>query len=511
MRNSLLALTIISPLLLFTCKTTKQEPTQPNIIYILADDLGYGELGSYGQRKIETPSIDKLAESGMLFTQHYSGSPVCAPSRCVLLTGKHSGHAFIRGNHEWGERGDVWSYAEMIKHPELEGQYPLPEGTVTLGALLQDAGYKTAIVGKWGLGAPMSTGAPNKQGFDFFFGYNCQRVAHTYNPVHLWKNTERIYTGNDTVAPGTKLKKGADPYDEASYSDFWLDVYSPDMMFEEITGFINENKDNPFFLYWATTIPHLALQAPPEWVDHYVEKFGDEEPYTGDKGYFPHRYPHAAYAGMVSYLDHQVGLMVNLLKELGIYDNTLIIFTSDNGPSYTGGTDSPWFNSAGIFSEETDRVKGHVYEGGIRVPMIASWPGMISPGTSTEHISAFWDVLPTLVEIVGAQTPLDADGISFLSTLLGEGNQQEHDYLYWEFPSYQGQQAVRMGKWKAIRKNIFQGNMDIELYNLESDPTESTNIADKYPEIITRMDSIMKAAHVPAEVERFRFKELGDK
>ena len=283
------------------------------------------------------------------------------------------------------------------------------------------------------------------------------------------------------------------------------------MMFEEITSFINENKDNPFFLYWATTIPHLALQAPPEWVDHYVEKFGDEEPYTGDRGYFPNRYPHAAYAGMVSYLDNQVGLLVKHLKDLGLYENTLIIFTSDNGPSYTGGTDSPWFNSAGIFDDEDGRVKGYVYEGGIRVPMIASWPGMISAGSSTDHISAFWDVLPTLSDISGAKNPDNIDGISFLPTLLGQDEQEKHDFLYWEFPAYQGQQAVRMGKWKAVRKNIFNGNMKIELYDLEKDPTESNNIAGDHSEILARMDSIMKAAHEPAELERFKIKELGDK
>ncbi|MFO7852280.1 MAG: arylsulfatase [Bacteroidota bacterium] len=504
-------LTGLLSLVITSCTGENKEPIKPNIIYILADDLGYGELGCYGQEKIETPALDKLAESGMMFMQHYSGSPVCAPSRCVLLTGKHTGHAFIRGNHEWGERGDVWSYTGMIKNPELEGQFPLPDSTVTIGTLLQKAGYKTAIVGKWGLGAPRSTGIPNKQGFDFFFGYNCQRQAHTYNPVHLWKNTERVFTGNDTVPPHTGLPEGADPNDESSYDKFWLDVYSPDMMFEEITKFINENKENPFFLYWATPIPHLALQAPPEWVDYYVDKFGDEEPYTGDKGYFPHHYPHAAYAGMISYLDNQVGLVVKQLKDLGIYENTLIIFSSDNGPSYTGGTDSPWFNSAGIFSEESDRMKGYVYEGGIRVPMIAIWPGMIEAGSRTDHISAFWDVLPTLSEISGAQVTGDIDGISFLPTLLGEGDQEKHDYLYWEFPAYQGQQAVRMGKWKAIRKNIFQGNMEIELYDLESDPTESTDISDKYPEIVARMDSIMQAAHEPAELERFKFGELGDR
>lgn len=511
MKYLYIILTGLFSIVIASCTGDNNESAKPNIIYILADDLGYGELGCYGQEKIETPSIDRLAETGMMFTQHYSGAPVCAPSRCVLLTGKHTGHAFIRGNHEWSERGDVWSYVEMIKNPELEGQYPLPEGTVTLGSLLQDAGYKTAIVGKWGLGAPGSTGIPNRQGFDFFFGYNCQRQAHTYNPVHLWKNTGRVFTGNDTIPPGTKLAEGADPYDPSSYSNFWLDVYSPDMMFEEISGFVKENKDNPFFLYWATTIPHLALQAPPEWVDYYVKKFGDEDPYTGDKGYFPNRYPHAAYAGMISYLDHQVGLLVEQLKELGIYDNTLIIFTSDNGPSYTGGTDSPWFNSAGPFSEENGRVKGYVYEGGIRVPMIANWPGMIKPGSSTDHISAFWDVLPTLMEIAGSGTPENIDGISFLPVLLGKDGQRDHDYLYWEFPAYKGQQAVRMGKWKAIRKEIFNGNMEIELYDLESDPAETENIADDFPDIVARIDSIMMAAHIPAQLDRFKIEELGDR
>ena len=509
MKNIYRTIVIISSLLLASC-AGDNTPSQPNIIYILADDLGYGELGCYGQEKIETPSIDRLAETGIMFTQHYSGAPVCAPSRCILLTGKHSGHAFIRGNHEWGERGNVWSYRAMIDDPGLEGQYPLPEGTSTLGTMLQEQGYKTAIVGKWGLGAPGSTGVPNKQGFDFFFGYNCQRQAHTYNPVHLWKNDERVYTGNDTVPPGTKLPEGADPYNEASYSDFWLEVYSPDMMFDEITNFVNENKDNPFFLYWATPIPHLALQAPPEWVKKYVDKFGEEEPYIGDRGYFPNRYPRAAYAAMVSYLDNQVGELIQQLKDLGIYDNTLVIFTSDNGPSYTGGTDSHWFNSAGPFSEDAERVKGRVYEGGIRVPMIASWPGMIEPGSKTDHISAFWDVMPTLAEITGAETPDDIDGLSFLPVLTGVNDQEEHDYLYWEFPSYRGQQAVRMGKWKAVRKDIFNGNMRIELYDLENDPSETTDVADSYPEIVAKVDSLMKAAHTPAELDRFKIKELGD-
>lgn len=509
MKTRYLLLLMALTLLFCTSCTKQKEQNAPNIIYILADDLGYGELGAYGQQKIETPNIDKLAESGMVFTQHYSGSPVCAPSRCVLLTGLHSGHAYVRGNDEWASRGNVWDYVEMIKDPSLEGQRPLPEETTTIGSLLQTAGYKTAIVGKWGLGAPGTVGVPNMQGFDFFFGYNCQRQAHTYNPVHLWKNNDRVFTGNDTIKPNTRLAEGADPLDPDSYKDFWLKKYSPDLMFDEIQSFVNDNSEDPFFLYWATPIPHAAIQAPPEWVDYYVDKFGDEEPYIGDKGYFPQRYPHAAYAGMISYLDMQVGLLIKQLKELGIYDNTMIVFSSDNGPTYNGGTDSEWFNSAGMFAEGYGRTKGFVYEGGIRIPMVVNWPGKVIAGKS-DHISAFWDVLPTLCDVAGVSIPDSIDGISFLPTLLGETSQEDHDYLYWEFPSYEGQQAVRMGDWKAIRKDIFKGNMELQLFNLETDPLEEHNVADQFPDIVEKIEAIMKEAHVPASLERFKIKELGD-
>ena len=508
----LFILTFLFLTVLPSCKNQNADNSgKPNIIFIMADDLGYGELGSYGQKKIETPNIDKLAENGMIFTQHYSGAPVCAPSRCILLTGLHSGHAQIRGNDEWAERGAVWDYREMIKHPELEGQRPIREGTVTIESLLKGGGYTTAAVGKWGLGAPGTEGVPEKQGFDLFYGYNCQRQAHTFFPVHLWKNSERVFLNNDTVAPGTKLRPGADPLDIDSYSDFWLTDYSPDLMFNEIQNFVVENQENPFFLYWATTIPHAAIQAPPEWVDYYVEKFGDEDPYTGDKGYFPNRYPHAAYAGMVSYLDNQVGLLIQQLKDLGIYENTVIFFTSDNGPTYNGGTDSEWFNSAGPFREGYGLTKGSVYEGGIRVPMIASWPGIITPGSGSDHISAFWDVLPTLSEIAGIQVPEGLDGISFLPALRGETSQPAHESLYWEFPESGGQQAVRMGKWKAIRKDIRKGNLEIELYDLSADIREENNVAASYPDIVARMAEIMKDEHTPCELPAFRITELGDK
>jgi arylsulfatase len=487
-----------------------QEVRKPNIIYILADDLGYGDLGVYGQQKIETPNIDRLANQGIRFTRHYSGAPVCAPARCILLTGKHSGHAQVRGNDEWAERGNVWDYKAMIADSTLEGQQPLATGTLTSAGLLQKAGYKTGIIGKWGLGAPHTQSTPLGMGFDFFFGYNCQRQAHTYYPVHLYKNDHRIYLLNDTIAPHTKLSGGTDLYNPASYDAFNRTEYAPDLMFKELTGFINENHNKPFFLYWATPIPHTALQAPQRWIDHYVKKFGDEKPYDGSNGYFPVRFPHATYAAMISYLDEQVGLLVKQLIELGIYENTLIIFTSDNGPTYTGGTDSPWFNSGGPFKSEYGFGKGFLGEGGIRVPMIAAWPGVIAPGRVTDHQSAFWDVLPTLCEITDIPIPAGIDGISFLPELKSQ-KQEKHEYLYWEFPEYGGQQAVLLGKWKAIRKNMHKGNIRWELFDLDKDPSEVTDLAGDHPEIISRLNKIVQAEHVKAGNSNWWFEVLNEK
>ena len=404
----------------------------------------------------------------------------------------------------------VWDYRAMIADSTLEGQRPIPTGTVTIGKLLQSEGYKTGMVGKWGLGAPHTDGIPTRQGFDFFCGYNCQRQAHTYNPVHLYLNENRIHLDNDTVAPNTKLDSDADPLNQESYSRYNLSEYAPDVMFSEMISFIDADRDRPFFLYWASPIPHVPLQAPKKWIDYYLDKFGDEPPYPGDKGYFPHRYPHAAYAAMVSYLDERIGELVGKLKEEGLYENTLIIFSSDNGPTFNGGTDSPWFNSGGPFRSERGWAKGFLHEGGIRVPLIASWPGNIAPGTESDHISAFWDLLPTLCDVAGADIPEDVDGISYLPELLGEGDQKKHPYLYWEFPESNGQQAVRMEQWKAIRKDIRDGNLELELYNLETDIQEQQNVADEHPEIIQQMESIMKNEHVPAELDRFRLKTLDD-
>ncbi len=503
----LLCLCLFSLLQFLGCA---EDPTPPNIIYIMADDLGYGDLGCYGQQKIETPHLDTLARQGMRFTQHYSGSPVCAPSRCILMTGKHAGHAFIRGNHEWRERGEVWDYAKAVQDPNLEGQYPIPENTVTVGRLLQQAGYKTGLVGKWGLGGPLSHGIPNRQGFDFFCGYNCQRQAHTYYPKHLWKNEEKIWLNNELHVPGTKLPADADPNDAQSYAHFAQPDFAPDIMFKELVNFVEENRDQPFFLYWATPIPHVPIQAPQRWVDHYVKKFGDEEPYLGQQGYCPSRYPHATFAAMVSYMDEQVGLLVNKLKELGLYENTVIMFTSDNGAGIGGGSDAAWFDSAKPFSSERGRIKGTVYEGGIRVPMIATWPGKIKAGSESDHPSVFYDVLPTLCDLTGVTPPEDSDGISFVPALLGH-EQTPHDFLYWEFPSYGGQQAVRVGDWKAMRQNILKkGNTEIELYNLAEDIREERNVAADHPDKVAEMKTLMEREHVPAEIPRFRMKALGD-
>jgi len=493
---------------LLSCTRT-QENSQPNIIYILMDDMGYGEAGAYGQKKIKTPNIDALAQSGMRFTQHYSGSPVCAPSRCVLLTGQHSGHAYIRGNDPMAERGDVWNFEKASHNPNLEGQRPIPANTVTVGKLLQQAGYTTSCIGKWGLGGPLTDGHPNKQGFDHFFGFICQRQAHSYYPLHLWRNHDKVQLNNDLVVPNTKLDDGADPRDVASYQKFTGGDYTPDLMFEEAQTFIASNKEHPFFLYFSTPIPHLPLSVPQEWIDKYVAEFGDEAPYTGARGYFPARHPKATYAAMITYLDHQIGQMVQQLKDEGLYENTIILFSSDNGATFTGGSDTPWFKSNAPFKSEYGYGKGFLHEGGIRVPMIASWPGQIEPGTSSGHVSAFQDVLPTLCDIAGVKKKVRTDGISFLPTLL-EKEQPTHDYLYFEFAEYGGQQAVRIGDWKGIRKNIHKGNLIIELYDLATDIQELNNIADQHPEIVKQMEEIMQKEHVPSAVKRFKFATLGD-
>jgi arylsulfatase len=489
--------------------SNKENKVSPNIIYILADDLGYGEVGYNGQEIIKTPNIDLLATNGMVFTQHYSGAPVCAPARYSLITGKHMGHSYIRGNDEWRERGEVWDYVKAFSDTSLEGQRPIPENTVTIGKLLQKAGYTTGMFGKWGLGAPETVGVPNLQGFDTFYGYNCQRQAHNLYPSHLWENETKVFLENDLISPTTKLNPEDNPMDESSYSIFTQKEYAPDKIHQKALSFLENNKDNSFFLFYASPLPHLPLQAPVESVNTYREILDDPNPYLGNQGYFPNRFPKATYAAMITHLDNQIGELIKKLKEIDQYENTIIVFSSDNGPTYLGGVDFSFFDSSKPFSNGYGKTKGFLHEGGIRVPMIVSWPNRIKPGSTSDHISSFYDVLPTLCDITGANIPNKIDGISFKNTLLNK-KQKAHDFLYWEFPSYKGQQAVRIGKWKGIRKNIFDGNMKIELYNLENDLGEEIDLSKDHPDIIKRIERIMIDEHETAELDRFKFKELND-
>ncbi len=486
----------------------EKNSNRPNIIYILADDLGYGDIGPFGQKKIETPNLDALAKDGMIFTQHYA-EPVCAPSRYALMTGFNSGHAYIRGNDEWAERGDVWSFKAMEANPALEGQLPIPDSTITIAKILQKAGYKTALVGKWGLGGPFTTGIPNNQGFDYFFGFLGQREDHNYYAGHLWENTMRVPLNNKVMNPNIKFPKNLDPLDPKNYAVYAQKDYAPKLIIQAALKFIRENKNHPFFLYYPSPLPHTSLQAPQKWVDYYLKKFGtDEKPFLGG-GYVPVRYPHATRAAMVSLLDHYVGEMVKELKELGIYKNTIIIFMADNGTTYEGGTDGAWFDSGGPLKSAYGWGKGFLYEGGIREPFVISWPDGIKPGTKSDLISAEWDFLPTICQLIGVKPPSDIQGISYLPTLLDRPNEQKkHPYLYWEFPGYGGQQAVRMGKWKGIIFNEQKGNTTMKLFNLDTDIQEQYDVAAENPDIVKEIKDIMEKEHTVPQVEAFKIKAL---
>ncbi|HEY4208801.1 MAG TPA: arylsulfatase [Puia sp.] len=484
-------------------------PARPNIVYILADDLGYGDLGCYGQDKVETPNIDMLAKEGMLFTQHYA-LPLCAPSRCALMTGRHGGKTYIRGNDEWPERGDIWSFKAMENNPSLEGQLPIPDSTITLPKLLKSAGYTTAMVGKWGLGGPATTGIPNNQGFDYFYGSLCQRQDHQYYPGHLWENTLRVYLDNKIIDPNYKLAPDADPSDPKNYALRNQYDYAPDLMIRAAIRFIDRNKNNPFFLYYPSPLPHASMQAPARWVDYYHKKFGDEKPYLGGS-YVPCQYPRATRAAMISLLDEQVGQIVTELKKWHLYANTIIMFASDNGPSNEGGADCAWFNSGGPFPSAYGRGKGFLYEGGIREPFLVSWQGKIKQGVKSDALTSFWDLLPTLCQLTGIKTPPAVDGISYLPTLLGKpAAQKKHDYLYFELAQNLDQQAVRWGHWKGIRLNIHDGNMKIKLFDLDKDLKEENDVADQHPDIVQHMAAIMKQEHHRADVNAFRIKALDD-
>jgi arylsulfatase len=472
-------------MLLASCESAPPPKAPPNIILIVADDLGYGELGSYGQDKIRTPVLDRLADEGMRFTRHYSGSPVCAPSRATLLTGLHTGHASVRDNDEMVERGDVWG------DTLIEGNHPLPAGTYTLGRMLQDAGYVTGVIGKWGLGGPGDTGEPNEQGFDHWYGYMCQREAHNYFPTHLWRNGEREnLPGNSYFRPHQRLPAGVDPYDPASYAEYRGETYAMDAMMDDALAFLRANSHDQFFLYLPFPVPHVALQVPEESVAEYTGAF-PETPYTGDRGYLPHPAPRAAYAAMITRMDRGIGRILDALVELEISDRTVVLFTSDNGPTFNGGTDSEFFESNGGLRG----LKTTLYEGGIRVPLIVRWPGRVEPGSETDHVSAFWDYLPTLAEIAGTEMPADhaTDGLSLVPVLTGDsGAQPQHERLYWE---YHGGQALLSGRWKAVRAHP---DSALELYDLDSDPTESTDIAASNPDIARELAKSMTTARTPS-------------
>ena len=461
---------------------------QPNIVFILADDLGYGDLSCYGQQKFATPNIVRLAAEGMKFTAHYAGHNVCAPSRCALLTGKHPGHGYIREN-----RGGIG--------PGGEGQEPVLAGELKLPLLLKELGYTLGAFGKWGLGAGGTSGDPLRQGFDTFYGYNCQAVAHNYYPTQLWSNATHVALNNPKFAAHQKLPDGADASLPATYAKFRGQDYAPDLIGVQARQFIRDHKAHPFFLYYPTTVPHLALQVPEDSLKEFAGRF-PEEPYLGGRGYLPNRTPRATYAAMITRLDREVGRVLGLVKELGLDERTLFIFTSDNGPLYEklGGTDTDFFNSAGGLRGR----KGSFYEGGFREPCLVRWRGKIAPGSVCDRVTGFEDWLPTLLDLIGEREriPTGIDGLSFAPTLRGE-KQPPRPFLYRESPGYGGQQCVRVGDWKAIRTKLNGANQtanaqpgNLELYNLADDPGESRDVAAQHPDCVKELGAILKQQHV---------------
>lgn len=467
---------LLSTLGLSSSVFAAQKPM--NVIYILADDLGYGDLSCLGQTKFQTPNIDKLAANGMLFTNHYAGSTVSAPSRSSLMTGLHTGHTYVRGNKEI---------------PGAEGQEPLPADTYILPEMFKENGYTTGCFGKWGLGFPGSTGDPMNQGFDNFYGYNCQREAHRYYPKHLWKNREKVILSEN-----------------ANYN---LVQYAPDLIHAEALKFIADNKSRPFFAYFSYVAPHAEIIAPDDDILAQFKGKFNEKPYNGGQGsdyndsmdtkaYCSQNQPYATFAAMVTRLDKQVGEIVAKLKELGLDKNTIIFFSSDNGPHQEGGANPDFFKSYGPFRG----VKRDLYEGGIRLPLIAYAPGKVKAGVKSNQICAMWDMMPTLASIAGVTLPknLKTDGISILPTLTGKGKQKQHKFLYWEFHEQGGKIAVRKGDWKLIiQKVLTNKNAEPELYNLSKDIHEDKNVAKQYPELVKEMLQMMKNAHVDSEVFKF--------
>ncbi len=455
------------------------EKKKPNVVLIMADDLGWSELGCYGQEKIMTPNIDKLAKEGMKLMQYYAGSGVCAPTRCNLMTGKHGGHAYIRDNGEMRNKpGGIWG-----------GQTPLPLNEPGIAKTLKKQGYATGCFGKWGLGGMDTTGDPLSQGFDRFYGFNCQRHAHNLYPKYLVSDkTNEPLKGNMRKLTG--------------------ETYGPQRVADEMLEFVKKNKDKPFFVYYPTVIPHLALQVPEKYVEMYEGKW-DETPYKGGS-YLPHPKPKACYAGMITFMDEQIGRLMSLLKELGLDEDTIVIFTSDNGTTYLKGqVDYEFFKSVGPLKG----LKGSLYEGGIRMPFIARWPGKIKPGTTDDYLlSAHYDMPATIADIAGTEFDEGTDGVSILPTLLGrKSEQKKHPYLFWDFAGYGGQLAVRMGKWKGIKRNLRKDpNAPLELYDLEKDIGEKNNVVAENPEVAAEINKIMIAARTKPRLKRFSFGKYSD-
>ncbi len=470
---------LIPILLIFACdkhkETQQKTKVKPNIIYILADDLGYGDLNFTGQSKFNTPNIDKLAKEGMFFSNHYAGSNVCGPSRSTLMTGRHTGHTFIRGNKEIG----------------LEGQYPLDSSVVTIAEVLKSAGYVTGAFGKWGLGFQGSAGDPNNQGFDSFYGYNCQRQGHHYYPYYLWDNQKKeLLSGNREKI---------------------IEVYAPEIIHQKVISFIEKCKDTTFFMFYPSIIPHAELKAPEEFTVKYRNKLLPEKRFEGvddgeeykNGGYGSQNEAHATFATMVDLLDTQVGEIREKVEELVIAKNTIIIFTSDNGPHTEGGADPDYFDSNGKYRG----YKRDLYEGGIRVPMIVNWPEKVKENSISNHLSAFWGFMPTICDIVGIDCPENTDGISYLPELLGK-KEEQHNYLYWEFVERGGKQAVRIGDWKCIRLNMKNElKAPIEVYNLVTDIGETNNAALQNPEIVEKISEIMIKEHTFSEDFSFDFEK----
>ncbi|MGL5683937.1 MAG: arylsulfatase [Marinifilaceae bacterium] len=462
MKKQLLTSVCLMPIVAMSVQAKKNQD-KPNVIYILADDMGIGDLGCYGQPVIKTPALDRLAAQGIRFEQHYSGSTVSAPSRCALLTGKHTGNATIRGN---GSKKDLDGY---------NYDSPLKQDDVTVAEIMKRHDYRTACFGKWGLGGPSSVSHPNKKGFDYFYGYLGQGLAHSYYPEFLHENNEKV-----------QLERKR---------------YSHDLIVDKTLDFISQSGKQPFFIYFSPTIPHAELILPEGELGDYDGKFEEPKPFKGGH-YCAQPKPRTTYAAMVTRLDSDIQRIVDLLKEQGIYENTIILFASDNGVHREGGCDPDFFNSNGNFRG----YKRDLYEGGIRTPHIVHWPAKIKSARVSNHISAFWDFLPTMCDLVGEKAPEGTNGISYLPTLMGKKKQNTHSHLYFEFHEMGGKQAVIKNQYKLIKLNVNKPEATrFELYNLATDPTESTDLAQKEPQKVKELMPLLTSSRT--KNAQFMFRE----